>query len=534
MPNWIWLAVAVAAVVIAAVAIIISTKKKKPTAMQDEAIPEEAPVTEYEGSEEASGADAVSGEIGENEEYTEGSESEAEEEEIPEDELCIHCGEKRFLEGSEYCEDCTKKLLKTKIPFLGWIFGFTALLVSLFATAQVFLVSSIAIQSVKGDEYAAENCWYAAYYSYGETSTVMDELTNILGRELPFIKIGCGLKAKQVEAAANAYSPLEAGNSISTVFSVEEDGYVSRNKKLQSYKKLLEIFQSSYNAITTAGGDMVYEGASVEEVEKAFLSVKGQEGVNDVFVYYMICNAAEYLDGDNTEMLAAKYDALDKVAKATGENYSWLYYQDFASLYIKMNQPDKAISMMDEMLERDKGNYKVYLTKLRAYMLKGEKDKAQSLIADFTKYNDTVDAKYVLDATFYRLSGEYDKVKELCTEAFQSYDYIPELHRQLAISYLLQKDYDNAYEEAYAAEERAYYLYSMGDSSGYTDELVNTVYICTALAKKYGTGKSENAENIDSLLESYSQEEVSETAKNIVDGKITVEEVFTKGVCDLL
>lgn len=521
MQKWIWLAIAVAAIVIAAAAIILSTKKKKTAALQEEALPGEAPAEAAEENPETA-------------ESSEEGEAAEEEEEIPEDELCVHCGSRRCKEGSEYCETCEKELLKTKIPAAGWIIGFAALLLSLFATAQVFLVSSIAIQSAKGDGYAANDCWYSAYYAYSETSSVRDELSSILGREIPFVKIGCGLKAKQIEAIANAYSPLEAGNSIGAVFSVEDDGYVSRNKKLQSYKKMLETFQSSYNAISQAGGDMVYDGATVDEIEKAFLSVRGQEGVDDVFVYYMICNAAEYLKNDDFELLSEKYAALDKTAKASGENYAWLYYQDLAALYLKMNKPDDAIALMDEMLAKDKGNYTVYLTKLRALMLKGEKDKAQTLIDDFTKYNDTVDAKYVLDATFYRLSGEYDKVKEICTEAFQTYDYIPELHRQLAVTYLLQKDYDNAFEEAYAAEERAYYLYSMGDSSGYTDELVNTVYICTALAKKNGTGKSENASNIDSLLESYSQEELSQTAKDIVDGKISVEEIFTKGVCDLL
>lgn len=526
MQKWIIIAIAVAAIVIAAVAIILSTRKKKPADSQEEVLPEEAPAEETSEEAEEESVEAT--------EEDETSEEAEEEEEIPEDELCVHCGVKRKTESSEYCEHCEKELRKTKIPVAGWIIGFAALLLSLFATVQVFLVSSIAIQSANGDEYAAKKCWYSAYYAYSETSSVKDELTSILGTEIPFVKIGCGLKAKQIEAIANAYSPLEAGNSIGSVFTADEDGYVQHNKKLQEYKKTLEVFQSSYNAISTAGGDMVYDGASVEEVEKAFLSVKGQEGVDDVFVYYMICNATEYLDGDNLELLAEKYAALDKTAKATGKNYNWLYYQDYATLYIKMNKPDEAIALMDEMLKNDKGSYTVYLTKLRACMLKGETDKAKALIDEFTEYNDTVDAKYVLDATFYRLSGEYDKVKEICTEAFETYDYIPELHRQLAITYLLQKDYDNAFEEAYAAEERAYYLYSMGDSSGYTDELINTVYICTSLAKKYGTGESENGGNIDSLLESYSQEEVSETAKNIVDGKITVEEIFTKGVCDLL
>lgn len=499
---------AFAAIVIATVVILFSVKKKKKTAA--EVTVEEEP------------------------EIPEGEENPEEDEEIPEDELCPCCGERRIFEDGDYCKTCADKLKKTKIPVGGWIAGLIVLLVSVVAMADSFLISAPAIQAAKGNSYAAENSWYNAYTAYGDVDSVITEINGIIGTETSFIKKGCNLKRRQVSAVANAYSPLEAANYIATAFTADDDGFVQRCSELKEYKKELEDFQNTYNAVTEAGGDMLYDGSKIDDVVKAFLSVKGQDGVKSVYVDYFVCNADSFLAPEDTQRALKDYETLEVSENMSGKDYSWLYYQEYAKLCLKAGDTDRAIELMDRIIGKDNGNYSAYLSKMKALIIAGKKDEAEKLIYEFVKHNDAADTEYVLRITYHRYVGEYDKVKALCEEAFEENDFVPELHRQLAIVYLLEKDYDNAYEQAYAAEERAYYLYSMGDSSGYTDELVDTVYICTSLCKKYGTGKSENAAVIDELLESYSQEETSATAKAIVEGKLAPEKVFTEGAYDLI
>ena len=46
-------------------------------------------------------------------------------------------------------------------------------------------------------------------------------------------------------------------------------------------------------------------------------------------------------------------------------------------------------------------------------------------------------------------------------------------------------DYDNAYEDAYEADYAAYQIYQYtGDNSAYTQELSNTIYLCSWLCKE--------------------------------------------------
>ena len=140
----------------------------------------------------------------------------------------------------------------------------------------------------------------------------------------------------------------------------------------------------------------------------------------------------------------------------------------------------------------------------------------------------------MLEASFLRVSGKLDEASVLLDEALAQYDSVPELHRQQALVYLLQGDYDSAYDSAYTADNVAYYLYAyMNDTSAYTPQLNNTLYLTTYLVDKYGTGTSENIAWVDDILSSFSMEELSEQNRAVINGEKTVEEVLTEGVCDL-
>lgn len=509
--------IAAAAVIIiaaATAAIIISAKKKSASAAADE--------TEIAADEEtrslSEAEEAVSGE----------------EEVISEDEICICCGLKKKAEGSDYCAACERKLLKTKIPVFGWIGGIVSVLFILLAWAQIFIVSAPAVQVIKGDMAAADEKWNSAYSEYVGVTEIIDEINGIVGNESPFVKSGCALKAKMVRTIEKAYSPLEAASSISTLFTAEEDAYVQKNGDIQRNQKMLDTFQSTYNAVTEVGGDMLYDGSSMEEIEKAFRTVSGKEGVDPVFLEYFICSASKYRAADDTERLLSDFKKLDDAANASGKDYSWLYYGDYTNTYLKSGDIDSAIALTEKIMEKNSDKYDAYLSAAKLYYIKGETEKADALIKKFADINSTEDANYVLQAVSYRYKGEYDKLIEFCKDAFETCDFVPELHRQLAIAYLLKGDYDMAYDEAYSAEENAYNLYYMGDSSGYTDELVNTVYACTALCKANGKGTAENTAAIDELLESYSDEEISTEAKALAQGKLTPAQVFTEGDYDLI
>lgn len=477
----------------------------------------ETDTTEEEASEES---DDETDEISEK----------SEDEEISEDELCCICGEKRKSEDSDYCVDCETAMLKRKIPFLGWISGFAVVVASVVAFVIAVLVSAPAVQIVRGDEFAAKNCWYTAYNEYRGVSGIVDEVHTILGKTTPLVKTGNGLNLKIVNAVANSYSPLEA---IQIAESLLGENALEKYSGLKKYSKIREEYIASYEAVMDPIDAMLNGTADKETTYADISKALGQEGVNDVYINYFLYNSAQTY-GDTSEVKLKYLDAVEKSAGKDAENYAWLYYQDYAGELYDSGDTEGAMKYLDALTNKDKTKFGAYELKLRIALSQGDKDEANRVLAEFKVNNDGYDTAYVLEATLLRVQGEYDKAKVLLEEAFEQYDSVPELHRQLALIYLMEGDYDKAFEEAYAADSNAYMLYAyMGDSSAYTPQLNNTLYLCSVLCRDKGTGTSENAIYIEEILTYYSEDELSEQVLSIINGEKTVEQVLTEGVCDL-
>lgn len=480
---------------------------------------EDAPEAGEEPAEETVEADA---------EDLDGQAEETVAEEIDENKLCLACGERRKEEGSDYCSECEANMLSRKAPFLGWVSGLLAVVMSVFALALVILISAPSIQVAKGDSYAKQNSWYSAYKEYSQVETVVEEINSILGADSVFVQAGTGVNVKIVEAVANAYTPLDALSVAENLFGDE----ASEISALKKYNKIRDDYLAVYEALMEPIEAMSYGEADAATTYAAFEAARG-EGINDVYIDYFLFNAAGYY-GDSEEVQLKYLEAVDAKAKASGEDFSWLYYQDLADLLFKMGESDRAEEYVDALIENDKTKFGAYELKLKISVSNGETEKAAEVLEEFKKYNEGFDTAYSLEAAYLRINGETDKAKELLTEALEEYDAIPEIHRQMALALLLEGDYDGAYEEVFVADNNAYYLYAyLGDSSAYTAELNNTLYLCTYLAKTLGSGETENAVYFDDILSSFSEEDLSKEVKAVISGEKTVEEVLTKGACDL-
>lgn len=490
----------------------------------------EADKTEESAEESTEETDEEQAEESEADENAEDEVSEEAAEEIDEENLCCICGEKEKQEDSDYCADCEAEMLKRKIPFLGWIGGLAAVVCSVVAFVMFVLVSAPSLQIARGDDYASKKCWYTAYNEYRGVSSIVEEVHTILGQTTPLVQTGAGLNLKIIETVSNSYSPLEAINIAESLLGSDAfekypglKKYVAiRDEYVNSYEAVMEPIEAMLNG--TADKEATYEGIS---------AALGQEGVNDVYINYFLYNTAETF-GDTSEVKLKYLDALEKSAGKKAEDYSWLYYQDYASELYDSGDVEGAMKYLDALTDSDKTKFGAYELKLRIAIAQGDTDEANRILAEFKSNNEGYDTAYVLEATLLRTQGEYEKVKVLLEEAFEQYDSVPELHRQLALIYLLEGDYDMAFEEAYTADSNAYMLYAyMGDSSAYTPQLNNTLYLCSVLCRDKGTGASENAIYIEEILSYYSEEELSEQVLSVISGEKTVEQVLTEGVCDL-
>lgn len=490
-------------------------------AAQEETLVEEIPEEEASAPfEEAVVSDDEPAEKAEQEEI---------EEEIDESELCLACGERRKEKDSDYCRACEETMLTRKIPFLGWAGGLAAVVMSVFALALAILVAAPSIQVAKADAYAKDKCWYTAYKEYSEVSAVVEEIHTILGEESPFVQAGTGINVKIVEAVANAYSPLEALSVAERLFGDK----AAEIPALKKYNNIREEYLASYEALKEPIEAMTYGEADAKTTYAAFEAARGGEGVKDVYIDYFLFNAAAFY-GESVDVQLKYLETVDAVVKAGSEDYSWLYCQDYADLLFSKGEYEKSAELVDSLIKNDKTKFGAYELKLKILLAKGDREAAEALVEEFNKNNEGFDTAYTLEATYLRANGETARAKELLTEALESYDTIPELHRQMALILLLEGDYDGAYEEVFVADNNAYYLYAyMGDSSAYTAELNNSLYLCTYLAKTLGSGKSENASYFDDILASFEDTELSDEVNAIISGEKTVEEVLTKGACDV-
>ncbi len=500
-------------------------------------IPEEeteavAEVQEEETAEETVETAEVISENEESEEteVEESAEKSEETEEIDEDNLCCLCGENQKEEGSDYCAECEATIHARKIPFLGWIAGLAAVCFSVFAMGIGMLVSAPALQIARGDANASNNCWYSAYNEYQGVSEIVNEVHQILGKKSPFVQTGSTLNIKIIEAVAESYSPLEA---VTVAQSLLGENALTEYSALKKYDTIRKDYVAAYEALMGAIEKMTAGEAEKEETYAAFEAVRGQDGVKDIYLNYFLYNAAAYYN-DSTEAQIKYLDMVEKCADESGENFDWLFYQDYADLLYNAGKTEEAKKYLNALTDGDKSKFGAYALKMKIAIAEKNMDEANKILAEFKNNNEGYDTAYVLEATLLRSSGEYDRTKALLEEALEEYGNVPELHRQLALIYLLEEDYDAAFEQAFEADSNAYYLYYyMGDSSSYTPELNNTLYLCTYLCKEYGNATSDNAVYIDEILKSFSETDLSEQVISVTKGEKTVKQVLTEGVCDL-
>lgn len=485
-----------------------------------------------ENIEETAEAEEAEEDTAESEEESVDAEGETPEEE-EEYELCPVCGENRVTEGSDYCGECEAVMLKRKPPFLAWVCGAAVLLLSVFALVISFLVSAPAIQVIKGDTAAKNNCWYTAFLEYSEVDTVVSEVNSILGTSAlnNFVQTGSNVKLKLINAVAKYSNPLDAYSYASNYFTEEE---IEKIPTLLGYKNMQEAYTVSYDTLYE-GIEMLTSGESTyEEVVAKFESFRGTEGVEDVFVDYFVTAAASYFRLSDEEQLLC-FEKIDASAKASGKDYRWLYYIDYANMLNDAGESEKAIALLDEIIAEDNTAYDYYALKMKIQISDGDLEAAEKTCTTFEETNEGYETAYILRAVLLRCQGETSEAKELVTEALETYGTVPELYRQLALIYLLEGDYDNAYEQAYTAYLTAYNrYYYYGDSNAYTVELDNTVYICAYLCNKLGEMTTENAVYITDILSSYEGIELSDQLNSIISGEKTVQEVLTEGECDLV
>ena len=450
---------------------------------------------------------------------------------------CTRCGEHNCVEDTDFCEDCLVEMLNTRVPIMGWVAGAASLVLAVVAiAASVFLVSP-SILCIRAESAVKEKNWNDAVYYYNQMNATLSDFSNLInweeGAPEPFLrrffKLGAGTHAKMFEAYAKMHGPLTAIEQLGVNDNTPLVKMPRAKPYWEQYKGILRGTEALY------GSGKVPDENTYKASIKFIGEIEQQEGVDKVYTSYQkYLMAAIYYDQPIEESLKWLNEC-DKRAKASGMDYKWMYYLEYAKILNVMGKPDEAIALMDELVSENKNNFDAYTLKTDILINNGRIEEAEkhvdALVEDFGNYTETQE----MQLKVARCKGEYDKVMLLGDTLMANYAATPETYRQMALMFIDKGDYqsaftyaDNGYTSAYTQNE--------SESAGISvEKLLETCYICARLYEKHGEPTDAEKLKISEIYYMFPEGyKTTDDGEALINGEKTAQEILTQGDYDLV
>lgn len=421
---------------------------------------------------------------------------EAEDEEIPEQELCECCGERRRgtkkNPDSPYCYNCEKALRHYPFELLNIIIPALAIAFCFYACYIFSNYSGVYTSAQLADKYASQNKLYTASAAYDTAAEKMQN-KKINGEMVYKRAYECRYK-----------SGMFADDAINTeVFKDWELKLPHMKTVYASYLESLEMdaTQSAISAIFYEYGDEEFDKLPYDEI------IKKIEALNDE-----PAKVLPLIDGETEEEISttAPYNI-----KVQNYNRAMILYFEFYISAVCEKDYKTQISYLEKLREEFPEKTWIYAAMLGDLYNKTGKD-INELYKQMKKVNEEDSTADVVKATSLRINGKYDEAMKLCDKFIDKEDtYGYEFMRQKAICCLLKNDYETAYKFAYEA-------YTMST----IPVTANTLMICSVKNNKLDT-----YEEVEKLFKE-SDMDISKEVLAVKDGSKSVEDIFMKGDFD--
>ena len=458
---------------------------------------------------------------------------------------CTRCGKHNCVDGQDYCGDCIEKMLNTRISFAGWFAGAVSLVLSVIATALVVMHFPCAVLEIRAENAAKDGRWMDACYYYEQMDDTITELRSTFvwkqGKDEPILRkffvMGTNTRAKMFEAYAEMYDPVTAVQELMIKdyadfeSMAEGEAALINNKKVAPYWEIYSGIYSTNKIISESEdepAELTYE-SEIAYVEK----FENVAGTDKVYLAYQKYEVAAYYNKSADERVKWLSEC-DKLAKASGKDYKWLYYYDYAQALSDQGRVDEALSLVDMLISENKNNFTAYTKKTDILLSNGRIDEAEKFVAsldeEYGDYTETIEMQLKVN----RCKGDYEKAKLIGNVLVSDYSASPETYRQLALLYLIEGDYRKAFEYADIGCTNAYNLNYYGANIS-DEELYETLYVCSKLLEENCELTDDEKVLIGQIKDMFGEEyEPGAEAKAIVNGKKTVKEILTQGDYDLV
>ncbi len=421
-------------------------------------------------------------------------------EDIPEEELCECCGERRRgtknNPDSPYCRNCDKALRHYPFELLSILLVLIVIGFSFYACYNFSNHAKLYGNSLQAVKYEKNNKLISAYNMY--TSSI--ELMNS-------DKINGEMVYKRAVVNKFSLGMLDELSEYEGKFNKWEIKLPHLRKAydtFKTYEEMVDTQNEVYSIVSEIAGDEITDikdlpydevMARLDELENAAIVLPeiGEPEEGEEIITNAYRDAAKtyntsmlnffrfYISASCGKDYETQIGFLEKIKNDTPQ-HTWLYDSMLGDLYVKTGKD------VDEYCD--------------------------SLL----KINSENTAAYVVKTTSLRVNGKYDEAIELAQKYIDKEDqYQYEFLRQQALCYLMKDEYKKAYDAANASYE----LY------GNTLQSVDTLALCSI-----ASGNNATLSELETLLTDNGYQ-FSDEVLGYRDGTLTLEEILTKGDYDV-
>ena len=422
-------------------------------------------------------------------------------EDIPEEELCECCGERRRgtreNPDSPYCRSCEKALRHYPFEFFSVLMALIVIGFCFFACYHFSDRAKIYANSLQAIRFENKGKQTSAYGAYIETINLMT--ANKINGELVYKRAVCSMFN---------YGDIDKVTEYEGQFKKWEIKLPHLRKAynvFKTYEEMMATQDKIYSVITEVAGDDITD---VKDLPYDAVIAELDKLDNTAIELPEIADAE-----DGEEIVTSAYRDSVKTY-----NSSMLNFYRFYLAAACEKDYETQIQYLERIKEETPQYTWFYDSMLGDLYIKTGKDIDE--YCDFLlKYNSENSAAYIVKATSLRVQGEYDEAIELAQKYIDKEDqYNYEFLRQQALCYLMKGEYKKAYDAA----NSSYQIY------GGTLQSVDTLALCSL-----ASGNTSTFEELAQLVEENGMQ-FSDEVLGYQNGTLTLEEILTKGDFDVL
>lgn len=469
---------------------------------------------------------------------------------------CIICGEKIRNSRSEcYCNECRSKYMKVDYGATHIILSIIMVFLAVIGIVMFASTSKIAKSVSDADKLAKDGKFSAAsdaYYEVDNTVYSLNERFNAFLKgissnleDITFYNSGSKISKKQAVIIAKTFSL--SYDDAEEFFSLVESSFTDKELNSEKYsqvKSCYDYLKKFFNDYTKINTDLqgaytpFFEAASSGSADKKDIEAQKQNvikaidkyaeenknidaGTIDYFKYTLLYYSQQYygVSVENEEIYSFIKSAYDNAGE-----YSYLFYQDYASHSLNNLKYDETLAACDDLLKTNPSSADAYYYKALTYLRLEKYDDALTACDKVAQLSPGEYDYCGIKANVLRRRGDFLAAVDVC-ESVPAANKSAEISRQEAIAYYLSGDEDNALKYAKEAYDSAYAASYNGGA--FSLEVVNTSALIYKLCG--------DEEDYDTIIETIKQSgaELEKSVVSVINGDTTFEDLFMSGKGDI-